>query len=106
MMRTTDIKIDGMKKAAVLVAGGPGFKIYTLVDYDGWVLALGRKISKIDDSSPFAQSVADYVNIKYHSLNTHEVITSKFNELISLLGLEGKSVHPDAPINKTDASAN
>lgn len=84
-MRTTEIKFDGTKKQAVLVAGGPGFKVYTISELDGWALALGRKVSFIEDSNPAAQIVADYVNIKYHSLNLHESIKNKFIELVGIL---------------------
>lgn len=84
-MRTSEIKIEGQKKEAVLVAGGPGFKVYTVSDLDGWAIALGRKVSFIADNTPAAQAVADYVNIRYHSLNLHESIKNKFNEIINTL---------------------
>jgi len=84
-MRSTEIKINGTKKEGVLVAGGPGFKVYTISELDGWALALGKKISFIEDSNPAAQTVADYVNLRYHSLNLHESIKNKFNELIEIL---------------------
>lgn len=98
-MRTTEIKIEGQKKQAVLTAGGPGFKIYTVLDLDGWVIVLGRKISIIEDNTPAAQAVADYVNIRYHSLNLHESIQNKFNELICVLKEKNETPRPEASLN-------
>lgn len=87
-MRTSEIRIEGQKKEAVLVAGGPGFKIYTVSDLDGWAVALGRKVSFIADNTASAQAVADYVNIRYHSLSLHESIKNKFNDLVEVLKRE------------------
>lgn len=98
-MRTTEIKIEGTKREAVLTAGGPGFKIYTVLDLDGWVIALGRKISVIEDNTPAAQTVADYVNIRYHSLNLHESIQNKFNELMGTLKEKHEAPKPEASLN-------
>ncbi len=98
-MRTSEIKIEGQKKEAVLVAGGPGFKVYTVSDLDGWAIAIGRKASFIADNTPAAQAVADYVNIRYHSLNLHESIKNKFNELVDVLKEKHEAPIKEAPIN-------
>lgn len=98
-MRTTEIKIEGLKKEAVLVAGGPGFKIYTVSDLDGWALSLGRKISFVADNTPAAQAIADYVNIRYHSLNLHESIKNKFNLLVDSLKEKHEAPRTEAPLN-------
>ena len=98
-MRTTEIRIEGQKKEAVLTAGGPGFKIYTVCDLDGWVISLGRKISIIEDNSPEAQTVADYVNLRYHSLNLHDSIQNKFNELMGTLKEKHEAPRTEAPLN-------
>ena len=62
-------------------------------------IALGRKISVIKDNTPAAQTVADYVNIRYHSLNLHESIQNKFNELIGALKEKHEAPRPEAPLN-------
>jgi hypothetical protein len=84
-MRTSEIKIDGIKKEAILTAGGPGFKIYTVLDLDGWVLSLGRRTSFVADNTPAAQVIADYVNLHYHSFDLQESIRNKFNDFIGSL---------------------
>lgn len=84
-MRTTEIKIDGEKRAAQLVAGGQGFKIYTVFGLDGWALVLGRKTVFIADKTPIAQVVADYVNLRYHALDRHEEIKTRFHEVVNEL---------------------
>ena len=81
-MRSKELKIAGEKKEAVLVAGGSGFKVYAVSGLSGWALALGRKISFIEDKAPEAQTVANYVNLKYQPLNSQEAIKAKFNQLI------------------------
>ena len=81
-MRSKELKIAGEKKEAVLVAGGSGFKVYAVSGLNGWALALGRKISFIEDKTPAAQIVANYVNLKYQPINTQESIKDEFNQLI------------------------
>lgn len=81
-MRSKELKIAGEKKEAVLVAGGSGFKIYAVSGLNGWALALGRKISFIEDKTPAAQIVANYVNLKYQPINAQEGIRDEFNQLI------------------------
>lgn len=81
-MRSKELKIAGEKKEAVLVAGGSGFKIYAVSGLNGWALALGRKISFIEDKTPAAQIVANYVNLKYQPINAQEGIKDEFNQLI------------------------
>ncbi len=98
-MRSTEIKIDGTKKQGVLVAGGPGFKVYTISDLDGWALALGRRISFIEDSNPAAQTVADYVNIRYHSIDLQEAIKVKFNQLIEALDKKHQTTNKESTLN-------
>lgn len=81
-MRSKELKIAGEKKEAVLVAGGSGFKIYAVSGLNGWALALGRKISFIEDKTPAAQIVANYVNLNYQPINAQEGIKDEFNQLI------------------------
>jgi hypothetical protein len=84
-MRTTELKINNEKKEAILVAGGSGFKVYTVSGLDGWALALGRKINFIEDKTPEAKTVANYVNLKYQPLNSQESIKQEFTQLIETL---------------------
>lgn len=81
-MRTKHLRIGTEKKDAILVAGGNGFKIYTVSGQNGWALAFGRKISFIEDKTPEGQTVANYVNLKYQPLNLHDAIKLEFNQLI------------------------
>lgn len=90
-MRTKDIKIGNETKEAVLVAGGSGFKIYAVSGLDGWALALGRKISFIEDKTPEAQTVADYVNLRYQPANSQENIKQQFSKLIEDIGNKTKA---------------
>jgi len=96
-MRTSEIKIEGVKKEAVLVAGGAGFKVYSVAELDGWALAIGGKVSFIKDHTLEAQTVADYVNIRYHSIDSQEQIKKKFESLILFLGNKGKAPTQEAP---------
>ena len=85
-MRTKDLKINNETKEAVLIAGGSGFKIYSVSGLDGWALALGRKISFIEDKTPEFQTVANYVNLKYQPANSQAVIKQQFSELMQSIG--------------------
>jgi hypothetical protein len=93
-MRSKELKIAGEKKEAVLVAGGSGFKVYAVADLNGWALALGRKISFIEDKTPEAQTVANYVNLKYQPLNIQETIKQEFNDLIDGLNQNEIDANP------------
>ena len=84
-MRTTEIKLNGEKRAALLAAGGQGFKIYTVFGLEGWALVLGRQTAFIADKTPTAQAVADYVNLRYQSLDRHDEITSRFQDVLAEL---------------------
>lgn len=91
-MRSTEIKIDGEKKEAILIAGGSGFKVYAVSGLDGWALALGRKISFIEDKTPEAQTVANYVNLRYQPINSQDDIKKEFSTLIDSLNQKSKNL--------------
>lgn len=93
-MRSKELKIAGEKKEAVLVAGGSGFKVYTVSGLNGWALALGRKISFIEEKTPEAQTVANYVNLKYQPLKSQEAIKEEFNQLIDGLHHKETDINP------------
>lgn len=84
-MRTTEIKLNGEKREALLAAGGQGFKIYTVFGLEGWALVLGRKTAFVADKTPVAQAVADYVNLRYQSLDRHDEIKSRFQGVLAEL---------------------
>lgn len=90
-MRTTKLKINNEKKEAVLIAGGSGFKIYAVSGLDGWALALGRQISFIEDKTPEAKTVANYVNLRYQPVNSQESIKEQFTQLIKAIGKNSKA---------------
>lgn len=81
-MRTSELKIGNEKKESILVAGGKGFKIYTTSGYDGWILAVGRKIHLIDENSHEFKTVARYVNLRYQPISEQTLVKELFNELI------------------------
>lgn len=92
-MRSKELKINNETKEAILVAGGAGFKVYAVSGLDGWAVALGRKISFIEDKTPEFQTVANYVNLKYQPANSQEAIKREFTTLIEIIN--NKSKAPD-----------
>ena len=90
-MRTKELKINNETKEAILIAGGSGFKIYSVSGLDGWALELGRKISFIEDKTPEFQTVANYVNLKYQPANSQDTIKLRFTELIESIGNKAKA---------------
>lgn len=64
-MRTTILKIEGKSLDAVLVAGGQGFKLYSLASLNAWGLKVGRKVLLIDEEHPKHQLVSKYSMLKY-----------------------------------------
>lgn len=83
-MRTKELKINGTKVEAILMAGGPGFKIYSTLNY--LVLVLGRKINVIDESSVDYKTVISYVNLRFHDEMNKTLIVNEFKSLLSKLG--------------------
>lgn len=82
-MRITELKIGNEKKESILVAGGKGFKIYTTSGYDGWVLAIGRKIHLIDENDHDFKTVAKYVNLRYQPISEQALVKEHFDDLIA-----------------------
>lgn len=91
-MRTTELTINNEKKEAVLVAGGTGFKVYTVSGIDGWALACGRKINFIEDKTPEAKTIAQYVSLRYQPTESQESIKQNFNRLIENLNQRSKTL--------------
>jgi hypothetical protein len=96
-MRTTEIKIGGEKREALLVAGGPGFKIYSTSGLDGWVLVIARKSFVIPEADAQFKIVARYVNLKYQPVNQQADIKDQFMNMISSLS-EKSGPGPEADL--------
>lgn len=90
-MRSKELKIGGEKREAVLVAGGNGFKVYTISGMNGWALAFGRSINFIEDKSPDAKTVARYVNLRYQPVDLQGSILSEFKQLVDKFNSNGKN---------------
>lgn len=84
-MRTTEINIGTEKKEAILVAGGPGFKIYSASGFDGWVLVLGRKVFPVTEGGQDFKVISKYVNLKYQPISEQSTITKTFESLVESL---------------------
>lgn len=80
-MRTKNIKVDGKEVEAVLMAGGPGYKIYSAGD--AVVVQANKKTMVFRDGDPKQKTVLMFVNLKYQSLDQRDAITSDFMNLIS-----------------------
>jgi len=83
-MRTKELKVNGTKVEAILMAGGPGFKIYSANSH--LVLVLGRKVNIIDEDSIDFKTVMHYITLKYQSESDREDIKSAFKTLLTKLG--------------------
>ena len=78
-MRTTEIKIGNQKKQGILVAGGPGFKVYTVSGFDGWVVKSGRQTRVVEEGSREFKVVSQYVNLRYQPASEQNQIKDEFN---------------------------
>ncbi|RYZ93330.1 MAG: hypothetical protein EOP06_01325 [Proteobacteria bacterium] len=82
-MRFTEIKIDSVPMQALLVAGGPGFKIYTVQGATYWLLVVGRKKHIVEPGTANFRLVSKYINLKYQPIATHDEIKKDFLALIA-----------------------
>ena len=99
-MRTTQLKIGKEKREAVLVAGGPGFKIYTANGIEGWVVVSGRQVHLIEASRPEFDAIGRYVNLRYQAQAEHEKIKLAFD---NLLKAEFSETSKEAPIESENS---
>jgi hypothetical protein len=81
-MRTAELKLNGSQVTGVLLAGGPGFKIYHVITVDGFVLNVDQKLHTVLTASPEYAVVARYVNIRYMPSKEHFGIKTRFNDLL------------------------
>lgn len=94
-MRTKQLKIGKEKKEAVLVAGGAGFKIYTAVGVDGWLIAKGRKVFVVEEDSQGYKTVGQYVNLRNQPVSIQEKIKEEFDDFVQLQ-VADPSIEPTA----------
>jgi|GEM_PF-2245972 len=81
-MRTTQLKIGDEKKDAVLVAGGPGFKIYTASGTDGWIIRIPRKTFVVVEGTAEFTTVGRYVNLRYQPIAEQQAIKLQFDSFL------------------------
>jgi hypothetical protein len=79
-MRTKNLKIEGKEVEAILIAGGPGFKIYSVSGISGWVIAKGNR--NIVSSDPI---VSKYVNLRYQPIQDQDSVKAEFTKLVGSL---------------------
>jgi hypothetical protein len=81
-MRTRVLKINGEKRTGVLLAGGPGFKIYHVDEVSGWVLSLGSAIHIVEKGTQEYITVCQYLNLNYSPIDEQERIKATFDWLV------------------------
>lgn len=82
-MKTKKLKINGQEKEGLLMAWGPGYKVYSLED--GMALVVGRKTYFIPDTDQNAQVLAKYANLPYFTMNERPAIEEDFKKLLQSL---------------------
>ncbi len=101
-MRTKELKFDGKKVEAVLVAGGPGFKIYSATGVDGWLLKVGRQTILVADKTPESSIVGKYINLRYQPISEQKAVKEEFDKFVLSQGQmvplspEAKPIEPTA----------
>ena len=78
-MRTTQLKIGNEKREAILVAGGPGFKIYSAYGIPGWVVVIGKKVYIVDEKHAEFKTVGRYLTLKYQPQDQKQAIQDAFD---------------------------
>lgn len=81
-MRTAQLRINGETKEGILIAGGPGFKVYSISGFEGWVVKIGRQVRLVEDGTPEFKVVSQYVNLRYQSTTKQEQIKNEFNDFL------------------------
>jgi hypothetical protein len=82
-MRTKTLKINGKDVEAVLMAGGPGFKIYGTGD--GLAVDKGGRVTAVPESHPSYKAVIRYVNLGYATADKKEEIKKEFQNVLERL---------------------
>lgn len=84
-MRTKQLKHDGQTIEAILVCGGPGFKVYFGSDSIGWLISIGRKVFNVSVDSRNFITVNRYINLKYQRPDLLEGIKKDFDAFLESL---------------------
>ncbi len=97
-MRTKGLGVDGKNVEAVLMAGGPGFKIYSAgADL---IVVGGKKTLVFKESDSAFMDIMQYVNLKYQPLNQHDAIKQKFNSVLVDHGIKKGPVSESAAVSE------
>lgn len=78
--RTKQVKIDDKVMDAVLMAGGPGFKIYSLAK--DLLLVVGNKQFVIKESDVAYKPIMRYVNLKYQPVIQKDAVKKEFDQIV------------------------
>jgi hypothetical protein len=81
-MRTTQLKISGEKREALLISGGPGFKIYAASGINGLILVVAKQIYIFKEGDADYRKVSRYVNLKYQPGDQQVTIMKEFELVI------------------------
>jgi len=100
-MRTKELKINGDPVEAVLMAGGPGFKIYHASD--SLVVVKGRKQIVFKEDDPDFKTVIRYVNLRYQPAGEHEKVKADFDALIKIAPEVSEAANDGSPKRYKDA---
>jgi hypothetical protein len=79
--RTKSLKINGQEVEAVLMAGGPGFKIYSVPE--GVLVVAGRKQLFAKESDPNYKAIMNYVTLSYQRAHERDAIKKEFETLLA-----------------------
>lgn len=76
------LKIGNERTAAILVAGGPGFKIYAAYGVDGWLIVRGKKVSIAHENTPDYKIVSRYVNLRHQPASMKKRVRQDFDDFV------------------------
>jgi hypothetical protein len=66
-------------KEAILICGGPHFKVYSIEGLDGWLVNTNKKYFEITKGHMFFKTVTRYVNLRYEPLGQQDSVSKNFN---------------------------
>ena len=100
-MRSKTLKIDGKPHEAVLVAGGPGFKLYE--SEGAWMLVTGKTVRVIRESDPDFAIVSMYAMLRYQDPSRQAAIKREFEELMKRKKKNPKALRKKNPLDDAPA---
>lgn len=98
-MRTKQMNVAGSDIDAVLMAGGPGYKIYFADNIDSYVLMLGKKQVELKQGSEEHAITAQLVSAPYLSPEKRDAALKSFQDMIKTLK---ESQYLDLPESKKE----